>query len=70
MRWSGWPLTIMAAIVSIVISLFLFQYGFFFFFLPLVFVPFIRFFRISKKMCPMCGLASNGNYCPRCGTKL
>ncbi|MEO9309157.1 MAG: hypothetical protein ABI337_02565 [Nitrososphaera sp.] len=63
-------MTVIAAVSSIVISLFLLQYGFFFFFLPLIFVPFIRFIGIPKKICPRCGLASKGNYCPRCGAKL
>ncbi|MFY9299645.1 MAG: hypothetical protein WAO91_00445 [Candidatus Nitrosotenuis sp.] len=70
MRWSGWPLTVIVALASIAVSAVLFQFGIFFFFLPLIFVPFLQFFRIRKKQCPSCGMHSEGNFCPRCGSKL
>jgi len=73
MRWSGWPLTVITAAVSVAISVVLFQLGIFFFFLPIVFLPFLRFFKFADwkvPRCPVCGLSSTGNYCPRCGTKL
>ena len=64
------PITIIAAVGSIAISVFLIQYGIFFFFLPIVFVPFVRIFYKRKKQCPGCGMRSDGNFCPRCGSKL
>jgi rRNA maturation endonuclease Nob1 len=70
MRLSGWPLTVIAAGVSIIISLVLLQFGIFFFFLPIVFVPFVQLLKSNKKTCHSCGLRSNGNFCPRCGSKL
>ncbi|MGI0083017.1 MAG: hypothetical protein ACREAG_06940 [Nitrosopumilaceae archaeon] len=73
MRWSGWPLTVIIVTASLAISALLFQLGIFFFFLPIIFIPFFRFFKLSSfsiPSCPVCGLRSNGNYCSRCGTKL
>jgi len=75
MKWSGWPLTIIIAAISVAISYFLFQLGIYFFFLPIIFfIPLARFFfrtrQNSHVICPTCGLASTGNYCPRCGTRL
>jgi rRNA maturation endonuclease Nob1 len=69
MRWSGWPLTVAAVISSLAISAILLQFGIFFFFLPLLFVP-LYVFRMRKKRCHACGRASGGNFCPNCGSKM
>jgi hypothetical protein len=75
MKWSGWPLTVIIAAISLEISYVLFQLGIYFFFLPIIFLfPLARVFRTRQQhpnaICPTCGLASTGNYCPRCGTRL
>ena len=73
MRFAGLPLTILIVGVSLVISFVLFELGIYFFFLPIVFLPFVRFFKRNAKAshtCPVCGMHSDGNYCPRCGTKI
>jgi hypothetical protein len=76
MKWSGWPLTATIAVISLVISYVLFQLGFYLFFLPIIFfIPFAGFFRFLRSryhsyICPTCGLASSGNYCPQCGSRL
>ena len=75
MKWSGWPLTVLIATISVAISYVLFQMGIYFFFLPIIFfIPLARvFFRTRQRshvICPTCGLASTGNYCPRCGARL
>lgn len=77
MKWSGWPLTIIIAAISLAISYVLFQLGIYLFFLPIIFfVPFARFFKYFENrqqqsyICPTCGLASSGNYCPQCGSRL
>jgi hypothetical protein len=75
MKWlSGWPLTVIIAAISIAISYVLFQLGIYFFFLPIIFfIPLVRFLRTRQHphaICPTCGLASKGNYCSRCGTRL
>jgi len=72
MKWSGWPLTTILAAISVALSYALFQMGIYFFFLPIVFVPLIRFLRIGQRshICPACGLGSSGNYCRRRGTSL
>ncbi|MGI0040777.1 MAG: hypothetical protein ACRD94_02300 [Nitrosopumilaceae archaeon] len=75
MRWSGWPLTVSIIAVSLVISYILFEFGIFFFFLPIIFLPFLKFIKTKSSTykvhsCHTCGLQSYGNYCPKCGTKL
>jgi phosphoglycerol transferase MdoB-like AlkP superfamily enzyme len=76
MKWSGWPLTAIIAAISLAISYVLFQFGIYLFFLPIIFfIPFAGFFRFFRNMqhshiCPTCGLASSGNYCPQCGSRL
>jgi predicted membrane metal-binding protein len=76
MRWAGWPLTITIIAVSLAISYILFQFGIFFFFLPIIFLPFLRFIKRKSPTpykvlsCPNCGLQSYGNFCPQCGTKM
>ncbi len=70
----GWPLTIIIIVASIGISVFLWSIGIYFFFLPIIFLPFLKFVKFKKTkqniVCHACGMISNGNYCPRCGTKL
>jgi len=73
--WSGWLLTVIIAAISLAISYVLLQLGIYFFFLPIIFfIPLAGFFRTRQQhshvTCPTCGLASTGNYCPRCGTRL
>ncbi len=72
MKWSGWPLTVIIIAISLGISFILYQFGIHFFFLPIIFIPFLRFVKTKKKIqtCPVCGLESSGNYCSRCGTRL
>jgi hypothetical protein len=76
MKWSGWPLTAITALISIAISYVLFQLGIFLFFLPIIFfIPFAGFFTFFRNrqhsfICPTCGFGSSGNYCPRCGARL
>ena len=75
MKWSGWPLTVIIAAISLAISYVLFQLGIYFFFLPIIFfIPLARFLFKTRQhpyaICPTCRLASTGNYCPRCGTRL
>ena len=75
MRWSGWPLTVVIIAISLTMSYVLFQFGIFFFFLPIIFLPFLKFVMIKsvtagRISCPNCGLQSHGNYCPHCGTRL
>jgi hypothetical protein len=76
MKLSGWPLTAAIAAISVAISYVLFQLGIYLFFLPIIFfisfAGFFRFFRNKEHpyACSTCGLASSGNYCPRCGSRL
>ncbi|HJU13887.1 MAG TPA: hypothetical protein VJ792_05465 [Candidatus Nitrosotalea sp.] len=73
MRWAGLPLTLAIIIASVAISIVLFMFGIYFFFLPIIFIPFARFFRRParpQRSCPACGLGSDGNFCPRCGTRV
>ncbi len=75
MRRANWQLTIIIIIVSLTISFFLWSIGISFFFLPIIFLPFLRFVKFKQrglktKICPVCKLPSDGNYCSRCGTKL
>jgi len=75
MRWYGWPLTVTIIAVSLAISYILFQLGIFFFFLPIIFLPFLKFIRTKpatykNTSCPNCGMRSYGNFCPQCGTKM
>ncbi|HXV38024.1 MAG TPA: hypothetical protein VD699_00410 [Nitrosopumilaceae archaeon] len=75
MRWSGWPLTVTIIAVSLAVSYILFQLGIFFFFLPIIFLPFLKFIktkpgRYKITSCPNCGMQSLGNYCPQCGAKM
>lgn len=73
MRWSGWPLTVIVIVAALAISFILFQLGIFFFFLPIIFIPFLGFFKRDEekvRSCPKCGLKSYGNFCPNCGKKL
>ncbi|KRT61085.1 MAG: hypothetical protein XU09_C0006G0006 [Thaumarchaeota archaeon CSP1-1] len=71
----GWPLTIIIIVAAVGISIFLWSIGIYFFFLPIIFLPFLRYFKfksrkIKTKVCLVCDLSSDGNYCPRCGAKL
>jgi len=68
-------LTIIIILISIGISIFLWSIGIYFFFLPIIFLPFLRYFKfksikLKQNICSVCSLSSDGNYCPRCGTKL
>ncbi len=72
---TGWPLTIIIIVAALTISFFLWSIGIYFFFLPIIFLPFLRFVKfkprgLKTKICPACELPSDGNYCSRCGTKL
>ena len=71
----GWPLTIIIVVAALGISFFLWSIGIYFFFLPIIFLPFLKFVKFKQgglktKICPACELSSDGNYCSRCGTKL
>lgn len=75
MNRTGWPLTIVIVVVALTISFFLWSIGIYFFFIPIIFLPFLRFVKFKQKglktkVCPVCELPSDGNYCSRCGTKL
>lgn len=73
MRNQGWAFTIIIAVLAIGISIFLWSIGIYFFFLPIIFIPFLRYFKSIKstqKNCSVCGLPTDGSYCSRCGTKL
>ena len=70
-----WSLTIVITVSALMISFFLWSIGIYFFFLPIIFLPFLRLVkfksqRLKMKVCPMCKLPADGNYCSRCGTKL
>jgi len=43
MRWPSWSLTVIPIIASLAVSAILFQLGIFFFFLPIIFIPFLDF---------------------------
>ncbi|MDH3678277.1 MAG: hypothetical protein OEQ12_08260 [Nitrosopumilus sp.] len=71
----GLPLTIAIIAIALLVSFFLWSIGIYFFFLPIIFLPFLKFIKfksnkIKTKICTTCGLESDGNYCPRCGTKI
>jgi hypothetical protein len=72
MRIAGWTITILLIVVSIAVSIILFQMGIFFFFLPIIFIPFIGMWgkRQTIPRCPKCGLKISANYCPNCGKKM
>jgi predicted membrane metal-binding protein len=75
MKYFGWPLTVTIIAVSLTISFVLYQLGIFFFFLPIIFLPLLKFIKTkspkySIPSCPNCGLSSYWNYCPQCGTKM
>lgn len=72
-NFRGWPLSVLIIVVAIAISALLWSIGIFF--LPIIFLPFLKFVKfkptkLPANMCPVCGLISDGNYCVRCGTKL
>jgi len=74
-NFRGWPLTVLIIIAAIAISAFLWSIGIFFFFLPIIFLPFLKFVKfkptkLQSNTCPVCGSISDGNYCSRCGAKL
>lgn len=68
----GWPLTVIVVAAALATSLVLWQLGVFFFFLPIVFVPFLRLkFKPEKiPVCRNCGTKSKTKYCPNCGKRL
>ena len=71
----NWTLTIAILAAAITISIFLWSIGIYFFFIPIIFLPFLKFIKFKTnddktKNCPSCGWESEGNYCPRCGRKL
>lgn len=71
----GLPLTIAIVVIALLISFFLWSIGINFFFLPIIFLPVLKFIKFKpqkfkQKICPACGLTSNGNYCPRCGAMM
>lgn len=70
----GWPLTIVILLASVGLSAFLWSIGIYFFFLPIIFLPFLKFVKGDNvhqlKICRACSFESEGNYCPRCGTRL
>ena len=76
MGWSGWPMTVIIIAISLTLSYVLIQFGIFFFFLPIIFLPLLKF--INKKppfsptdfSCQNCGFQSYGKFCPQCGAKL
>jgi len=75
MNVQNWVLTIIIIVISIGISIFLWSIGIYFFFLPIIFLPFLRYIKfksikLKQNICSVCGMYSDGNYCPRCGTKL
>lgn len=73
MKWLGWPLTIIVIVAALAMSFALFQLGIYFFFLPIIFIPFLGFWKFKQEkipQCKKCGLKFYGNYCPNCGTKL
>lgn len=49
MKWSGWPLTLTIAVISIVISYVLFQLGIYLFFLPIIFLGHLQDFSDSAE---------------------
>ena len=72
---AGWPLTVIIIVAALAISFFLWSIGIYFFFLPIIFLPFLRFVKfkprkLKTKICLVCELPSDGNYCSRCGAKL
>jgi len=72
---AGWLLTITITVAALAISFFLWSIGIYFFFLPIIFLPFLRFVKfkprgLKTKICLVCELPSDGNYCSRCGAKL
>jgi hypothetical protein len=71
MRLAGRTLTILLIAVSVAVSIILFQLGIFFFFLPLIFIPFVGLLgRDRTPQCSRCGLRVDANYCPNCGKKM
>ncbi|MDH3834357.1 MAG: hypothetical protein OES34_09400, partial [Nitrosopumilus sp.] len=67
--------TIIIIVAALAISFFLWSIGIYFFFLPIIFLPFLKFVKFKSrghktKICSVCELPSDGNYCSRCGTKL
>jgi len=75
MTLRGWPLTILIVVAAVGISAFLWNIGIYFFFLPIIFLPFLKFLKFKPqetkiRVCSTCGLSSDGNFCPRCGTSL
>jgi len=70
----NWLLTIIILIAALLISFFLWTMEIYFFFLPIIFLPFLKFVKFKKsedfRVCPVCELPADGTYCSRCGTKL
>lgn len=73
MKWLGWPLTIFIIAMALIVSFILFQLGVYFFFLPIIFIPFLGFWKFKREKiprCKKCGTKSHGKYCPNCGARL
>jgi hypothetical protein len=71
----NWPFTLIIIAAALAISFFLWSIGIYFFFLPIIFLPFLKYVKFKPRQikiqdCPVCHLESEGNYCSRCGTKL
>lgn len=71
----NWSFTIIIIAIAIAFSVFLWSVGIYFFFLPIIFLPFLGYVKFKPyqnkiRGCHACHLESEGNYCPRCGAKL
>jgi hypothetical protein len=71
----NWSFTIIIIVAALSFSIFLWSIGIYFFFLPIIFLPFLRYVKFKphknkNRVCPMCQLVTDGNYCSMCGTKL
>ena len=68
-------ITTCIASAAVAISAALWWAEIYFFFLPLIFLPFLRLIKfkprgLDTKVCPICEIVSNESYCARCGTRL
>ena len=62
----NWYLTIIIIVAAISFSVFLWSIGIYFFFLPIIFLPFLKFikfktYEVKTKICPTCGFQSDEN---------